>query len=79
VFATIKAGKRSLFRCAWDVWLPPREIKSFRISWHGIRDSPMNLLTNDFVNNCGRQFGPAEEFEADIVRVGAEGILCEWR
>jgi hypothetical protein len=51
----------------------------FRISWHGIRDSPMNLLTNGFVNNCGRLFGPAEEFEADIVRVEAEGILCEWR
>jgi hypothetical protein len=31
------------------------------------------------VNNCGRLFGPAEEFEADIVRAGAEGILCEWR
>jgi hypothetical protein len=33
----------------------------------GIRDSPMNLLTNGFVNNCGRLFGPSEQFEADIV------------
>jgi hypothetical protein len=32
----------------------------FRISWHGIRDSPMSLLTNGFVNNCGRLFGPSE-------------------
>ena len=38
----------------------------------------MNLLTNGFVKNCGRLFGPSEQFEADIVRVGAEGILCEW-
>src|SRR5260370_16623076 len=37
----------------------------FRISWHGIRDAPMNLLTNGFMNNCGRLFGPSEQFEAD--------------
>jgi hypothetical protein len=30
----------------------------------------MNLLTNGFVNNCGRLFRPSEQFEADIVRVG---------
>ncbi len=43
----------------------PREIKSFRISWRAIRDSPMNLPTNGFVNNCGRG--------------RAEGVLCdEW-
>jgi hypothetical protein len=23
----------------------------------------MNLLTNGFVNNCGRLFGPSEQFE----------------
>jgi hypothetical protein len=36
----------------------------------------MNLLTNGFVNNCDRLFRLAEQFEADIVRVGAEKILC---
>ncbi len=25
----------------------------------------MNLLTNGFMNNCGRLFGPSEQFEAD--------------
>jgi hypothetical protein len=30
----------------------------------------MNLLTNGFVNNCGRLFGPSEQFEADIVELG---------
>ena len=30
----------------------------------------MNLLTNGFVNNCGRLFGRSEQFEADIVDVG---------
>jgi hypothetical protein len=30
----------------------------------------MNLLTNGFVNNCGSLFGPSEQIEADIVRVG---------
>jgi len=38
----------------------------------------MNLLTNGLMNNCGRLFGPPEQFEADVVRVGAERILCEW-
>jgi hypothetical protein len=28
----------------------------------------MNPLTNGFVNNCGRLFGPSEQFEADIVQ-----------
>jgi len=28
----------------------------------------MNLLTNGFMNNCGRLFGPSEQFEADIDR-----------
>jgi DNA-binding transcriptional LysR family regulator len=50
----------------------------FRISWHGIRDSPMNLLTNGFVNNCGRLFGPPEQFEADIVELGLKGFCLEW-
>jgi hypothetical protein len=29
----------------------------FRISWHGIRASPMNLHTNGFESNCGWPFG----------------------
>jgi hypothetical protein len=29
----------------------------------------MNLLTNGFVNNCGRLFGRSEHFEADIWRL----------
>jgi hypothetical protein len=33
-----------------------------------------HLLTNGFVNNCGRVFGPSEQFEAEIVRVGGERI-----
>jgi hypothetical protein len=37
----------------------------------------MSLLTNGFMSNCGRLFGQSEQFEADIVRVGAERILCE--
>jgi len=49
----------------------------FRISWHGIHDSRMNRLTNGFVDNCGRLFEPSEQFKADIVRFGAERILCE--
>ena len=36
----------------------------------------MNLLTNGFVNNCGRLFGPSEQFEGGIVRVGAEDGFC---
>jgi DNA-binding NtrC family response regulator len=36
---------------------------------------PESLLTNGFVNNCGRLFGPSEQFEADIVEVGPEGSL----
>jgi hypothetical protein len=39
----------------------------FPISWHGIPDSPMNLLTSGFVNNCGRRFGPFDQIEADVV------------
>jgi hypothetical protein len=35
----------------------------------------MNLLTNGFVNNCGRLFGSSEQFEADIVRVGLKGFV----
>jgi hypothetical protein len=34
---------------------------------------PENLLTNGFVNNCGRLFGPSEQFEAGIVEVGLKG------
>jgi hypothetical protein len=34
----------------------------------------MNLLTNGFVNNCGRLFGPSEQFEADIVELGLKGF-----
>jgi len=30
---------------------PPREIKSFRISWLGIRDSLLNLRMHGFANN----------------------------
>jgi hypothetical protein len=45
----------------------PREIKSFHISWHGLRDSPMNLLTDGSVNNCTRLFGPSEQFDTDII------------
>jgi hypothetical protein len=33
----------------------------FCISWHGIRDSPMSLLTNGFVINHGWLFGPPEQ------------------
>ena len=36
----------------------------------------MNLLTNGFVNNSGRLFGPSEQLEADNV-LGAERIRCE--
>jgi hypothetical protein len=39
----------------------------------------MNLLTNGFVNNCSRLFGPSERLEADIVRVGVEDVrFCGW-
>jgi hypothetical protein len=34
----------------------------------------MNLLTNGFMNNCGRLFRPSEQFDADIVRVGLKGF-----
>ena len=34
----------------------------------------MNLLTNGFMNNCGRLFGPSEQFEADIVELGLQGF-----
>jgi hypothetical protein len=37
----------------------------------------MNLLTNGFMSNCGRLFGPSEQFEADIVELGLKG-LCDW-
>jgi hypothetical protein len=30
----------------------------------------MNLLTNGFVNNCGRLFGAPKQIEADIVELG---------
>jgi hypothetical protein len=39
-----------------------------------LRDSPMNLLTNGFVNNYGRLFGPSEQFEADIVELGLKRL-----
>jgi hypothetical protein len=39
----------------------------------GTRDSPMNLLTNGFVNNCGRPSGPSEQFESDMVELGQTG------
>jgi hypothetical protein len=32
----------------------------------------MNLLTNGFVSDCGLLFGLFEQFEAGIVRFGAE-------
>jgi hypothetical protein len=35
----------------------------------------MNLLTNGFVNNCGRLFGPSQQFEADIVELGLKGFV----
>ena len=38
----------------------------------------MNLLTNGFVNNYDRLFGPSEQFEADIVELGLKGFCCEW-
>ena len=34
----------------------------------------MNLLTNGFVNNYGRPFGPSEQFEADIIELGLKGF-----
>jgi hypothetical protein len=34
----------------------------------------MNLLTNGFVNNSGRLFGPTEQFEPDIVELGLQGF-----
>jgi len=39
----------------------------------------MSLLTNGFVNNCGRLFGPSEQFEGDIVRVEVEKICVSRR
>jgi hypothetical protein len=74
--------------CEHGTWLVcaswKRLVRSspFRISWYGIRDSPMNLLTNGFVNNCGQLFGPSEQFEADIVEFGRKGFSvngCESR
>jgi hypothetical protein len=37
----------------------------------------MNLLTNGFVNNCGRLFGPSEQFEAYIVELGLKGAAIQ--
>jgi hypothetical protein len=34
----------------------------------------MNLLTNGFVNDCGRLFGPSEQLEADIVELALKGF-----
>jgi hypothetical protein len=39
----------------------------------------MNLLTNGFVNNCGRLFGPSEQFEADIVELGLKEFCVNGR
>jgi hypothetical protein len=39
----------------------------------------MNLLTNGFVNNCGRRFGPSEQFEADIVEMRLKGLCVNGR
>jgi hypothetical protein len=39
----------------------------------------MNLLTNGFVNNCGRLVGPPEQFEADIVELGLKGFCVNGR
>ena len=39
----------------------------------------MNLLTNGFVNNCGRLFGPSEQFEADVVELGLKGFCVNGR
>jgi hypothetical protein len=39
----------------------------------------MNLLTNGFVNNCGRLFGPSEQFEADIVELRLKGFCVNER
>lgn len=39
----------------------------------------MNLLTDGFMNNCGRLFGPSEQSEPDLVRVGAEKVFANGR
>jgi hypothetical protein len=39
----------------------------------------MNLLTDGFVNNCGRLFGPSEQFEADIVDLGLKRFCVNGR
>ena len=65
--------RRSWLVCA--SWKRLVRSSPFRISWHGIRDSRMNLLTNGFVNNCGRLFGPSEQFDADIVELGLN-VFC---
>jgi len=39
----------------------------------------MNLLMNGFVNNCGRLFGPSEQFEAYIVELGLKGFCVNER
>jgi hypothetical protein len=39
----------------------------------------MNLLTNGFESNCGRLFGPAEQFEADIVELWLKGFCLNGR
>jgi hypothetical protein len=39
----------------------------------------MNLLTNDFVNGCGRLFGPSEQFEGDTVELGLKGFCVNGR
>ena len=50
----------------------------FLISWHGIRDSPVNLLTNGFVKNYGRLLGPSDQFEAKLhgLRMLAPAIIA---
>jgi len=39
----------------------------------------MNLLTNGFVNNCGRLFAPSERFEPDIVELVLKGFCVNGR
>ena len=39
----------------------------------------MNLLTNGFANNCGRLFGPSEQFQAHIVELGLKGFRVNGR
>jgi len=57
----------------------PREIKSFPyfMAWHPrLTNEPAH---NGFVNNCGRLFGPSEQFEADIVELGLNGFCVNGR